>query len=79
MAIGGFLGDQIREIYGEFDTGMTGNSYTYGVFGVYASNKEASARSGSSGWVSRFRASSVVPAGLENRPASISAYVCIKY
>jgi hypothetical protein len=88
-AIGAFIGDAIRNIkgscYPQIDANSGGNVPIQNVSGaIYATalyqisylarGATVTAPSGIG-----FDASLVVPAALENRPASISAYVCIKY
>jgi hypothetical protein len=77
MPIGGFIGDAMRDINGEIEAGLPGDVYQYGSLRVYSSDKRGSVMAGNTGWVLQFAPN--VPTALENRPASISAYVCIKY
>jgi hypothetical protein len=79
MSNGEFIGDATRLIIGEFDAGRRGDTYTYGAFRLYASNKATAAVEGTSGWVLQFNNSMVVPTALENRPASISSNLYMKY
>jgi hypothetical protein len=83
------IGDAIRELYGKaiFDKPGVAGLRVVGAEGVffnnaisqYTANPEISGAIGQGIGTLVFRASNVVPAALENRPASISVYVCIKY
>jgi hypothetical protein len=90
-SIGEFIGDAIRNITGvatlDADTGLiqTWNSIYAGCFypsGTYYYNQSRIAATSGSGPASgglMFDASCSVPTALENRPASISSFLCIKY
>jgi hypothetical protein len=92
MAIGEFIGDAVRDATGSTSiraaTGgqieVFGDHVSSGVFMHYLSNDSTpmvAAAFGATGkyMATHFALSLVVPTALENRPASVSAHVCIKY
>jgi hypothetical protein len=94
MSIGGFLGDAIRNIKGALFAGgdIPDVQWTYGfrpsndpgsaIYTEELTGLNLAAGIISSGVLSataKFDASRVVLTALENRSASISAYLCIKY
>jgi hypothetical protein len=92
MSIGAYLGDAIRNItgfitfYHDTDTNRklvytAGGAFdlanvAYSMTNMYIQQHSGS---GTSYDVVYFDPSRIVPVALENRPASISAYLCIKY
>jgi hypothetical protein len=83
MAIGEYLSDAIRDIKGH----VSSPNYPafFGPAGCFSGETESYLMlAGTVGtklscsWLN-FDASLVVPTALENRPASVSVYVCIKY
>jgi hypothetical protein len=89
MSVGEYIEDAIRNITGDiwdtsasrgFAFGGTPNNFANSAIylrpqnnvGIYGSTT-------GSGFALTFSADRSVPTALENRPASISAYVCIKY
>jgi hypothetical protein len=93
MAIGRFIGDAIRDIWGmiAFKNTTSGSVMwgspgdTLGVFSIVESGEaqlplNVNLTSPGVKYLSaHFSAANVVPTASENRPASISAYICIKY
>jgi hypothetical protein len=82
MSIGRFIGDAIRNIEGTF--GYVASGTQDGAFRPHFVSSGTFFLSQGAGeyfpfTVVDFKASIVVPTALENRPASVSAYVCIKY
>jgi hypothetical protein len=80
-SIGAYLGDAIRNISGNIYSIAT---LSYGAYGAMQHETISGTPLGISqtngGLESiQFNASFVVPTALENRPASVSAYLCIKY
>jgi hypothetical protein len=84
MGIGAMIGDAMRRIQGQIDASFVLDSATIDAGGVL-SHYTGHAIGAITGSERRtldtllFDTYSVVPTALENRPASISAYVCIKY
>jgi hypothetical protein len=91
-SIGGFIGDAVRDATGSTSiraaTGgqieVFGDHVSSGVFMHYLSNDYTPTVAAAFGEVGKymglhFALSLMVPTALENRPASISAYLCIKY
>jgi hypothetical protein len=84
MAIGAYISDAIRNIAGNLlcEAFLTPNGLYYdGCFNASAraNLSTASITSHLEAHQLHFDASYVVPIALENRPASVSAYLCIKY
>jgi hypothetical protein len=91
MGIGGFIGDAIRDITGGVDLynnglfrspdipngAMAVITNTLSLWGVPLVKEGSASDIGYSRVF--FNASLVVPTANENRPASVSAYLCIKY
>jgi hypothetical protein len=79
MSIGEHIGDAIRNIFGNigligsYPENPTGAIGTWGPFDTIARGSDIAMQ------VMFLDASLLVPTALENRPASISAYLCIKY